>query len=532
METACDCRVLGKLGRHSRREYIDTVLQFANRNEGRRQCAAIGMADGRMTIEQRIRGMFKTTKTGIKGRIIAAFVAVLILTVSVLTACQPTPEREAVIGRQEDVLENVQTTAPDDFEPIEAPEHINETYDDFSYVKISYDADVVVPDATAYPVTEVSKKVFTEEEVLSYINLFTDDNYEMYAGWTLTKDDYLSLLTKAKQYEGTERVTDDIIEMLQKLYEKATNDIVNPRIEDLSELPTDRPPYVNIKNEEGVISSFDFDWDENSFGYNRDNSINALPEHMTNDSQYVKNMDGPYEYFAWKKPGEPDISQKEAYALALECREALGADLDLYSVQPCSFIKDYVDKTTGWQFVFTRMISGLQTIDTIGTLNWREETAPSYGSPWGQEQLIVRVDKEGLYSFWWKGASQISNTEVQSAQLEDFDTIQQRITDQLRYNYAYTGELEDINFEIEIARIRLGISLISLENKTETGVYVPTWYVDYRYKLDARGGDEWENQQIMFNAIDGSYVEPRITVDDLMVNMDIGGIDSSVSYSE
>ena len=123
METACDCRVLGKLGRHSRREYIDTVLQFVNRNEGRRQCAAIGMADGRMTMEQRIRGMFKMTKTGVKGRIIAAGVAVLILTVSVLTACQPTPEAPVVVNKNEGVMESAIAASPEPTDKkYEAPE--------------------------------------------------------------------------------------------------------------------------------------------------------------------------------------------------------------------------------------------------------------------------------------------------------------------------------------------------------------------------------------------------------------------------
>jgi beta-lactamase regulating signal transducer with metallopeptidase domain len=463
----------------------------------------------------------------------AAFVSALLACAMVFacftTACQPTPTQEIVIGRQQDVLSSVSAVPSEDFQPIVVTEHISEVCDDLSYVKITYDADVIIPDATAYPVTEVNKRVFTEKEVLSYIDLFTEGDYEMYAEWILTKDDYLSLLTKAKQYEGTERVTDDIIKRLQELYDKAKNDIVNTKIESFSELPAELQPSVNIKNENGVISSFSFDRNSNYCSYSRDISIDALAEYMTDDSQYEKNMDGPYEHFAWKKPGEPEISQEDAYAIALECREALGADLDLYSVQPCSFIKDHVDKTTGWQFLFTRKISGLQTLDTIGTLGWRDETAPSYGSPWGEEQLIISVDKDGLFSFWWKGASQISRTVAESAKLLDFDSIKQRITDQLSFNYAFNAE-ENGKYEIEISEIRLGISMISMENRTDIGEYLPTWYVSFRYKPENLSERFWKSQQIMFNAVDGSYIEPRISVNDLMGNMDVGeGASSSRS---
>ena len=167
--------------------------------------------------------------------------------------------------------------------------------------------------------------------------------------------------------------------------------------------------------------------------------MEAVPSSMTDDSRYEKNMDGDYDHFAWKKPGEPDISQEDAYAIALEYMDKLGIDLDLYSAEMCSFIKDFVDKTTGWQFTFMRRISNLRAINDTGGLFMDPKAPPSFGSPWGQEQLTIAVDKNGVFSLGWRGASELGPTVIESAQLEDFDTIQQRITNQLNYLCATWG---------------------------------------------------------------------------------------------
>lgn len=62
--------------------------------------------------------------------------------------------------------------------------------------------------------------------------------------------------------------------------------------------------------------------------------------------------------------------------------------------------------------------------------------------------------------------------------------------------------------------MELGISLVSFYNRPEAGAYIPTWYTFDRKWI---GEDEWSptKSQIMLNAIDGSYIEPRITTADL-----------------
>ena len=520
VELCRDQNVARRLGMNGTLDYSQSLVEAARiskKSVSTMPSLTAALFENKSKIKERVIRLVKPQKRNKSAVFVSALLALLMIVTCFTTACQPTPENEAVIGRQDDVLDAVEPVASDDFEPIQVPDHISETHDDFPYVKISYDADVVVPEVSAYPVTEVTKRVLTEDDILEYIDMFAGSGYEMYFGWTLSKDDYLALLTKVLQYKGTERVTKEDLDRIQELYDKATNDVVNQPIGSLSDIPVEFSPLVNIKTADGEISQVAWERDGNYLWYTRNYMVQSYPSSSLTDEQYSKNMDGSVEHFNWMKPGEPDISQEDAYAIALQYLDSLGIDLELYSAEPCSFIKDYVDKTTGWQFVFTRAIAGLQTIDTVNSTNWTKETAPSYGSPWGEEQLVISVDKTGLFGLNWKGASTVSRTVADSAQLIDFETIHQRITDQLSYKYGFSDD--DSKIEIEISEVRLGISMISLENRTDVGEYLPTWYVSYRYKGENEDDNAWQWQQIMFNATDGSYIEPRITVNDLMGNI-------------
>lgn len=103
METACDQSVIRILGECQRLSYIATVLRFAQQVTIRNSfAAAIGLFDGRPAFERRIKRMYGKTKTGLKGRITAAFVALLIFSLSALTACQPAAaDSSAPQGKQD-----------------------------------------------------------------------------------------------------------------------------------------------------------------------------------------------------------------------------------------------------------------------------------------------------------------------------------------------------------------------------------------------------------------------------------------------
>ena len=76
---------------------------------------------------------------------------------------------------------------------------------------------------------------------------------------------------------------------------------------------------------------------------------------------------------------------------------------------------------------------------------------------------------------------------------------------------------EGVYLDLQITKIEAGISLISVNESPNLGQYVPSWYISYRYKWndDEDIPESWEQDQIIFNMINGDYIEPRVTEEKL-----------------
>lgn len=438
-----------------------------------------------------------------------ALILLLLCLASITVACQPTPEKEIVVGHQNDD-ETIQNAASSEFSKIVVPEHVDETFDEFAKLRVVFDADVVVPETTQYPVTEVTPWNFSDEEITAIIMSLAGEGNSLYSEWTLTQDDWLEKLANAKQYIGTEKVTQDYIDYLQQEYEKASSVVENATL-NIDEVLTGQKQEIFIKNSNDIVSKLYMD--TNGFGYMRNIFLQVIPKSWTESQMQGENI--------WYVPGEPDITKDDAYEKAVEYLNKINIGLDIYSAEPCSLLTDSIDLHTGWTFVFTRKISELQAEYIEGLWVYTNPDAlPSYGSPWPPEVLIMAVDKEGICSINWMGASQIKSTLAETVGLEKFDEIKNRIASQLNFVYGTHENANGVGLDIEVDKIELGISLLSEKNKSDVGQYLPTWYVSFKWKWrDQQDSEEnWSEDQIMFNAIDGSYVEPRVTNNDLMSN--------------
>ena len=69
-----------------------------------------------------------------------------------------------------------------------------------------------------------------------------------------------------------------------------------------------------------------------------------------------------------------------------------------------------------------------------------------------------------------------------------------------------------------MTRIELGLSMISNEILQDIEKYIPTWHIRFKQKWRDQTDDEygWDIEQMMLSAIDGNYIEPRITNKDLL----------------
>ena len=70
---------------------------------------------------------------------------------------------------------------------------------------------------------------------------------------------------------------------------------------------------------------------------------------------------------------------------------------------------------------------------------------------------------------------------------------------------------EKVDYSITVNDIRLDSALVNVANETNIGRMIPVWdfYYDIVYK--ERDSSEAETYVLTLNAIDGRYIEPRIT---------------------
>jgi hypothetical protein len=108
----------------------------------------------------------------------------------------------------------------------------------------------------------------------------------------------------------------------------------------------------------------------------------------------------------------------------------------------------------------------------------------------------------------------------------DFEEIENRICKQLEYLYkpmseTYDGDTTKEVVNINVNEISLGAALLGLKDNNKEAYLVPVWYVPYTVKdsifYDDQSGkivqeDFIYDDALVFNAIDGSVVEPRVAL--------------------
>ncbi len=395
---------------------------------------------------------------------------------------------------------------------INAPKHVSVVSDESTTVKINWNADVVIPQKASLFKARAQRRAFSDGEILSFIQLLANGNDTLYSKWDLTKAEWKNLLDLARQYEGTERVPPKLVDNLQSRINEASENVDNPKVQ-IGELLKNVQSQVFVKDlNSNRVSSFLFIRKGNQFAYLRDKDSVILGKRLCENNIDVSN-DSADAYSKWLVPDEPEISESTAYALALEYLDQLGIELNLYFAEPCSVVINSINKNTGWKFVFTRSLSDLQSQFEDGQWCYvNPDVPPRVGAPWAQEVCVIAIDKDGLAELWWQGVSEVEKEADYSSQPQDFDEIQHIITEQLDEIFKTQENEKGDNLEIKVTKVQLGISLIADKANENQGEYIPTWYVNYEYRWDniEMIGNDWVTEQIMFSAIDGGYIEPRI----------------------
>lgn len=507
METACDSAVTAQLNGTERREYAMTLLALFSQPCRANSVLGMALSSAEKDAERRVREVFGAHRSKVPVKILAALLSALLLACCFTTACQPTPSQSPVVNKGGDYLGGIEETP---FEPYAAEGHADRTAKR-NGIRMQFDADVIIPETSGYAVYEAERSSFTAAKHMAFIEHFLP-NAALVEKPVWTKEYYAAEITKAYQFMAlTGRSLESYIERLKQQMDSAPENAKETPL-DLSAMANGAHYTAYAPAGENVYSCFAGEIGGDDFLYTRDAYCRCYDEMMlAADAELSEQYGGDF-------ATEPAITEQDAVKLAEQSLTALGIEgmKPLTCSRMCVYgsVGDIVGR--GWAVTFTRDCGGLTVPYDIGGSSGNVNDVPALSAPWGQEVLTVGIDSAGICYFTLKGACTVTKKLYANVPLLGYDELLDRIENQLFYHHAFSADGVK-NPCITVKEIRLCAALVNVADRPNTGRYIPAFEVAYSYQFTYGDSDDVIKQDLSmyFNAIDGSYIEPRVNADTL-----------------
>ncbi|MEG1882740.1 MAG: DUF6034 family protein [Clostridia bacterium] len=437
--------------------------------------------------------------------------------VLIATACQPTPKKDVVTNQSRDYLDCIVQT--DRFESVAAPSTLDDRITSSTgRLELFFDCDIEMPEAITYSVYEAKQRQFSENEIMQMICRFSD-NAELIQQPIYTRAEWAFQISEYQNH--TEKVTDSSNGWLARAVGKLEEAPIDQQhiqfsLNDIKEMAS----YTTyFSNKDGTYAMAYGTKNGNDFCYIRDHDMSFYRQDILLADEDAKLL-SDYE-------GEFAFSKDAALEQAKELLEAYNlSEMKLIDSQKLCTYKYGLLMTKGWDFIFTHEIDGLPSIYDFNGTSFGGENLPlpTLCSPWGQEAVIISVDEKGIVCIDIRNAIQFRQKLAENVKLMPFDELKEKITEYFLHTYAYASEKIEESV-IRITKIELCSCLVSAKNNWNVGRQIPSWLVYYEYSgknedayTEESGRHHAATEFISpgsryFNAINGNYIEPRITRD-------------------
>ena len=472
-------------------------------------------------------------------RICCPFIA-LLMALSLLSACQPTPEVEPVAQKDSEALiEQVEVAEEGVADMAKAPEsrHITRELAEVSQktgIDITIDADVVLPETDAIPVARVQNGEL-DMSVLENIwkilgngsGMLEDFPRSYYEGqarmWMEFREN--GVLDK---YSSFEEMDAAIEELLAEAATKPAEPVFSP------ESPMET--VVESVTEDGTpikyIPIF-YGWSDQETVYEMQLSTLGPISFLRNiDESYIWNeyhFANPLDiYLPAIERGEfrvqlPERSIEDAQAYAEQLLADIGiTDFACVVARIAPLIPDFFDEQQdvcpcAYELLFTRQVAGVNVtfndVAASGGISYRD--TPDYTPTWYYEYIQLLVDDAGVFAMEFSQPHEVTEIVTERAEILPLEEAVASFERMIGYQYAAyeTGEEEPCDDAyLCIDEIRLGLTRIAEKNAQQQGYLVPSWTFFGHYKLS----DFWPDGEghhgteaiLIVNALDGSIIDP------------------------
>jgi len=471
-----------------------------------------------------------------------------------LSACAETPERPVVAQKNQERL--VEKAQSGDENRQALPEVQEEAARDYSFqfrsedgnLRISAEADVLVPEAEQIPMYYVSSGDFPQELVTAvYDYLFGGE-----ATWYAEDHQYYTKamadadlarareeLAKAEKMETDTQLDEErrksaidhftsVIADRESWYDRYPDEI--PKIYTDSTFRTESAnTTLGSRDYQTLDVSTDSGkrmWCHNRIGREHAHSTlafrSATGDRYSNDPGFI----GPEQpvRVGTEVPVSCDYTYEEAKALADGIFQAAGVPVRLVRaellrgcVDSTSYAwnkpREYEEQYSAYRFCYSRTVDGIPVAVTTNSGMYVEDTNPC----WLYERMYVVVDSGGISNLDWDYFVDCGEPVNADVKILSFDEAA-RIFEEMA-PLIYQGEFAALEAEgpftwhatLTVDRVELDLMRVR-DGGDLTGVYVPTWVF---YGTKAVGTDAREEQItnnspwiiLAVNAVDGSVID-------------------------
>lgn len=471
-----------------------------------------------------------------------------------VTSCQPTPEREIVIGKGEGRLEDAiaatpppgttQTAVPQNdalYARLGAPKRwVYEGLGDDGKFNIVSDAEVILPQAAQLPVVKAVRRELTQEDIDKVGEALFGRDAVYYQTVRFTKEQLEKRILEQKANLSEARPTPP-----------ETTEALQRNIADLERMYADAPSENELNEATLDIAAHQAQVGKNTYeeydgvevctfrdgGTFRIAAGNVYEDGICGIAVSVSNDSSPTLYMPQDSEGYPTphgvtVSREEALEWAAAVAKELAPDLDLVYAGVAGTFSGSTPRNWGWHFVFMRSVNGVKTMHAGQDVGASMETEVQY--PVRNEKISITVDDLGVCGFFWENPMTVTETLNADVAVLPFDEIADLIRKNLYTYYAYDID-RDNGCTVKVNRVELGLMRVDVRNGNDY-YYLPVWSVfsdieateayrgtqkqfediGDRYALDENGDpihaglSSYDNQttaSVTINAIDGSVID-------------------------
>ena len=476
------------------------------------------------------------------------FLCILLLLTGALCACQPTPEREAVVNKGDGVLEQRIAEAREQERMEKTEEHSSDAspastpapapyiypeswQEDIDLTNFLVHIDVKkggmeVP-AAPYPIIRLSQGNFREmgDALSALMELVMPQRVRKREGF-YSYEDY----QKALSLYALEQYDDELEEYRpftaeeQKEAEKEMEELYGlmktaPRQNEFT-MDGDLDLSVNTEytygTEDGTLWYVSIS--ENAFSISKSQRT-VYPENYFIDVRSLKDgsFPTPYPHIV--------ISQEEAEREAARVAEAFSlqqwrlekTERAALRKKYCNLVEEERTMGQGYWFTYARKIGDTGFFnykDRSGERLHFEETA--YAASLQFETLCVYVDENGIGCITWENPIIVEETLAGNVELLPFEDIQTIFVQTMKNGLSWTAERPPSNGKLNPTRIgwveHIKLAYAYIQEKDSPGKYlaVPTWFFIYRTEavINANASGYLVYPDIIaINAVDGTRIE-------------------------